>query len=457
MSASPFITFADIATRVDDDRARRFQTRALASSGSLGDVSPLFPYGLPPPAPATAPPPAPSLTVDQVKAGLPNLPLPWRGAFRAASRAPAARRGGRRAAGAGAGAPLRGGAPPAPLPEGARRALELLAGGSVPPPPPPPLPPPPQPPAAALPPPPLPPPDAPNWGLSAFGWWLLGGGGGAVAAAALPRVPVPPAAAALPPAAAAAAAQRAAGAALRAAGPTALPGGALPGWGDAAFFSFRGARALPPLRCLGLAPPPPQPPPPPPPRALAVCVRGAGDVVEERAAVLGARGVALRAARARTELLRSADFLSEAGARALLASAAAAECGGGGGGEEGAEGEPAAAAAGVKRPFSAAAAAQPPAERRLRLVALAQAGALPQLQPLRITPAEAAALGLGEGAAAYAGAGDGGEEDEDPLAGCRRAVPQPALPRAPPPLARLPSLRALQLPAATLLLPEAPP
>ena len=390
---STAITFADIASRVDDERARRFLTRALSSAA--GDVAPLPPYGLPPPASA-APPPAPSLTVDAVKAGLPNLPLPWRGTFRAPLRLVAARRGGRGGRGGSGAGVQRGGGGPAPP------AAAAAATGGV-----------------------------SNGGLSAFGWWLLERHAGA-----LPQLRVPPAAALLAPAAAAASAQRAAAAAARAAGPTALPG-----WGDAAFP----LHAPPPLRSLGLAPP--APPPPPPPRAdvFAVCVRGAEEVVEERAATLGARGVALRAARARTELLRSVDFLPEAAARALLAAAE-----GGGAVSEGAQKRPFAATAGGGG--GGCAGKSEHAERRLRLVALAQAGALPALEPLRISDVEAAALRVAAGAGAYAATGAGGEEDEDPIAACRRAVPQPALPRAPPAVARLPALRPVQMPAATLLL-----
>ncbi len=254
---------------------------------------------------------------------------------------------------------------------------------------------------------------------------------------------MPPAARAAAPEAAAAAAHAAAAGPAARGGPTALLDQApLPGWGD---LRCRAALdlAAAPLRSLGLQPPPLPPYASPAPAlegALAVCVRCAPTLIHAPATRLDARTVALRASRARTELLRSADFLPEPALRAYMRALEA---------EEAAAGAAAAAVAAVAvaadgsepaaAPAAAAAAAAAPhslsvrssggggsggggskprhsslyyekdrVERRQRFIALVRSGKVPALEGLRISGVEAAALGL-SAAWPYYGEDEGAE------------------------------------------------
>ena len=233
---------------------------------------------------------------------------------------------------------------------------------------------------------------SPNWGLTALGWWLLEHG-----REALPQRAVPAAARAAPPAAAAQAAHAAAAAAASA-GPTALADLApLPGWGDLRCRAVPGLLAAPPLRCLGLEPPALHPYATAAPAlqgALAVCVYTAPTVIHHPATRVDARTVALRAGRARSELLRSSEFLPETALRAYLRDQEQqhSEADAAGEGAGAAPAAAAAASAGAQR--DRASHERDRLGRRVAFIESVRSGRVPELDCLRIGAAEAGALGV---------------------------------------------------------------
>jgi len=211
-----------------------------------------------------------------------------------------------------------------------------------------------------------------NWGLNRYGWWLLekyvaGDLNGALSHHCVPLSMSAPQISAFPEIASRQAVSLGEGVQRAGAGPTGLSDLRIPGWGDSRIFSFVDT-SCPPPRCLGLIPP--SLPPPRPlalPRGLAVTVYSSRSVIVEPCTALFRERlvVAQRAVRSRIALLLSKSFCHDNEVRRLFSlremgdGATALTVGGGN-----------------------------VANKRARLVELVQMGALGALKSLRMTQEE---------------------------------------------------------------------